>query len=66
MDSGGGAIVNNLPKLYDNLLIFHTSARSCHNERDMVAAELLYQMTEHTQQQIIKIKASSKAGGRRD
>lgn len=57
--------MSQLPKLYDNLLIFHTSARSCHNERDMVAAELLYQMAEYTQQRIVKIKSGSKAGGRR-
>lgn len=61
---------NQLPQLYDNLGIFHTSARSCHtgpkDERDMVAAELLYQMAEYTLERIAKIKASSKAGGRRE
>ena len=56
--------MNQLPKLYDNLLIFHTSARSCHNERDMVAAELLCQMSEYTKEQIDKVKIGSRAGGK--
>lgn len=56
--------MNGLANLYDNFGIFHSAARAAHADRDMTAAELLYQMAEHTQDQIEQVKASRKAGGK--